>query len=190
MITKSSSSTLSADSSATLGTTLNVDSSMDSDVVLNSGQDGIQDEGQICERSSREAFLVKEFARFHSWEQKYRFILDLAHKLPPFPENKRTDDYKIKGCQSQVWLWVEPDDQGLLRIWADSDALITKGLVGLVLFLYSGLPSSEILNHSLDLFKQLGLFDNLSPSRANGFGNMIKQVKTYALAYQIKGDLS
>jgi len=135
----------------------------------------------------RESNLELKFAQFKDWEQKYTAIIEMGRSLRPFPEHRRNDDHKIKGCQSQVWLWAEPDSSKKIQIFADSDALITKGLVALVVYLYSGATASEITGHSLDIFKKLGLFDHLSPSRANGFHNMLKQIKNYALAYQLKG---
>lgn len=132
---------------------------------------------------SREAQLIKQFEAFSTWEDKYKYIIQLGRALPPLPQDKYTEDLKIKGCQSQVWLWAEPDAQNNIQIMADSDALITKGLVAIVVSLYSGSSPREIAEHSLEVFKKLGLFDHLSPSRANGFSNMIKQVKNYALAY-------
>lgn len=136
---------------------------------------------------AREQELISKFQTFENWESKYKAIIELGKSLPPFPEERRNEDHKVKGCQSQVWLWVEPGPDGTLRLFADSDALITKGLVALVIGLYQDLPPNQITTHSLDLFKKIGLFDHLSPSRANGLAAMIKQVKTYALAYQFKG---
>jgi cysteine desulfuration protein SufE len=136
---------------------------------------------------AREEELLARFSQCPTWEEKYKTIIEMGKELHPFPEDKRDEDHKIKGCQSQVWLWVEKDAQKKLTLFADSDALITKGLVAIVVFLYSGATPAEVIGHSLEIFKKLGLFDHLSLSRANGFSNMIKQVKNYALAYQLKG---
>jgi cysteine desulfuration protein SufE len=135
----------------------------------------------------REANLEARFSQFKHWEDKYRAIIEMGRTLPPFPEDRRNEDHRIKGCQSQVWLWAEPDQNNKIQVFADSDALITKGLVALVVYLYSGATASEIMGHSLEIFKKLGLFDHLSPSRANGFHNMLKQIKNYAVAYHLKG---
>jgi len=135
----------------------------------------------------REQHLLLRLSKHSSWEEKYKAIIGMGNDLEIFPDSKRNEDYKIKGCQSQVWLWVEPDESKKMRLTADSDALITKGLVAVIVYLYSGATPSEITGHSLDIFKKLGLFEHLSPSRANGLANMIKQVKNYAFAYQVKG---
>jgi cysteine desulfuration protein SufE len=135
----------------------------------------------------REKSLEAQFSKYSNWEDKYKAIIEMGKSLAPFPSDKLTEDYKIKGCQSQVWLWAEPDSSKKIQVFADSDAIITKGLVAIVVYLYSGSSASEITAHSLEIFKKLGLFDHLSPSRANGFHNMLKQMKNYALAYQLKG---
>lgn len=133
----------------------------------------------------KELDLLKKFESLGNWESRYKEIIAMGKELAPFPEDKKNDTYKVSGCQSQVWLWAEQLPNGHIKLFADSDALITKGLVALVVKLYSDEDPKEVLGHSLDIFKKLGLFDHLSPSRANGFGQMIKQVKNYALALQL-----
>ncbi|MCS6838886.1 MAG: SufE family protein [Bdellovibrionaceae bacterium] len=133
---------------------------------------------------SRETEWNQFFNQFHSWQEKYKALIELRKKLPPYPEDKRLDDLKVKGCQSQVWLWatqMEPSKE--IQFWADSDALITKGLVAFLVLFYSGLPAEEIAQHDVQYFKNLGLAEHLSPSRANGFYHMINQIKRYAFAF-------
>lgn len=133
-----------------------------------------------------EQHLLNIFQQFTDWESKYKYIIQLGKELPSLPEERRLDDNKIKGCQSQVWLWVELTPQSKLQLYADSDALITKGLVALVVKLYQHQTPQSVFQHDLNFFKEIGLMDHLSPSRANGLSNMLKQLKNYALAYHLK----
>lgn len=130
-----------------------------------------------------EAEIEEEFSLFDEWMDKYSYIIDLSKGLPPLDEKYRSDEFLIKGCQSQVWLGAEYRD-GRVYFQADSDAIITKGLIYLLMRLLSGRTPQEIIEAQLESLKRIGIGDNLSPSRSNGFANMIKQMKMYALAFQ------
>lgn len=132
--------------------------------------------------ADRQKELVKEFSKFTDWEDRYKHIIEAGKKLAPYPESKRLDTYKVSGCQSQVWLYPEKKD-GNIIFHADSDALITKGLIALLLRVYSDAPAEEIMKTPPDFIAELGLQTKLTPSRANGFNNMVKQIRLYALAY-------
>jgi cysteine desulfuration protein SufE len=129
--------------------------------------------------------LIEEFKSLPSWEERYQKIIALGKELKPYPEKFRTDDNKVKGCQSQVWLLAELDaSRKIIHLYADSDALIVKGLVALLLQIYSDKSPQEILEIQPDFIRELGFESNLSPSRTNGLQSMIKQIKYYALAFQ------
>ncbi len=121
-----------------------------------------------------------------SWEDRYRHIIDLGKSLPPMREDDKTEDLKVRGCQSQVWLKAELRPDRTLHFIADSDALIVKGLIAMLLRIYSDRTPQEILASDPDFIRELGLAQHLSPSRANGLNAMIKQIKYYALAFQMK----
>ena len=129
--------------------------------------------------------IVEEFEFLQDWEQKYEYIIDLGKNLPPIADEKKTDDNLIKGCQSKVWLDAELRD-GKLYFNADSDGILPKGIVSLLVSIYSGHTTQEILASDFDFISQIGLQEFLSPSRANGLMAMTKQIKFYAVAYQIK----
>lgn len=126
--------------------------------------------------------IVEDFSMFEDWNDKYEYLIDYGKSLPLIDEKYKTDEYRIHGCQSRVWLFVEVID-GLLYFYADSDAIITKGVVGLLIKVFSGHPAQEILDSELYFLKKIGLQEHLSPTRANGLVSMIKQIKTYAVAY-------
>jgi cysteine desulfuration protein SufE len=128
--------------------------------------------------------IVEEFADFFDWEEKYAHIIALGRKLAPFPEEHRTETNKVRGCQSQVWLHAALQD-GKVKFWGDSDALIVKGLVALALRVYSERTPEEITATEPDFIKQIGLDTHLSPTRTNGFASMIKQIKMYALGFSV-----
>ena len=132
----------------------------------------------------RQNKIVAEFSVFKTWEERYQHLIQIGKELPPFPEEKRLEDLKVKGCQSQVWLWANLDSEGRVVLQADSDALIVKGLVALLLKLYSHLTPDEILSTEPTFISEIGLSSNLSPSRANGLVSMIKQIKYYATAFK------
>ncbi|HEY4800731.1 MAG TPA: SufE family protein [Bacteroidia bacterium] len=128
---------------------------------------------------------IEEFALFDDWMGKYEHIIELGKSLPMIEEKYKTDDRLIKGCQSKVWLRSEMKD-GKIFFTADSDAIITKGLVALVICVLSGHSPDEILNAKMDFINQIGLTQHLSPTRANGLVNMIKQMKLDAMALKAK----
>jgi len=129
--------------------------------------------------------LIEDFAFYQDWMEKYEYIIQLGKELPLIEESHKQDDYIIKGCQSRVWLYPELID-GKINFTADSDAIITKGLVSLMVKVLSGHSPSEIANADLYFVDQIGLKEHLSPTRANGLLSMIKQMKLYALAFQAR----
>lgn len=129
--------------------------------------------------------LIDDFAFLSDWEQKYEYIIDLGKKLKGLPEEKKKEDILIKGCQSQVWLDAELRD-GKIFFLADSDGILPKGIISLLVGVYSGHTAEEILDSDFDFISKIGLQEFLSPSRANGLASMIKQIKFYAVAYQLK----
>ncbi|MFC2542290.1 MAG: SufE family protein [Leptotrichia hofstadii] len=129
--------------------------------------------------------LIDDFAFLLDWEQKYEYIIDLGKELKGLPEEKKKEDILIKGCQSQVWLDAELRD-GKIFFLADSDGILPKGIISLLVGVYSGHTAEEILAADFDFISKIGLQEFLSPSRANGLASMIKQIKFYAVAYQLK----
>lgn len=125
--------------------------------------------------------LVDRFAFFTDWKDRYQYLIDLGKKLPAFNPDWETDENRIHGCQSQVWLHIEQQD-GRFYLSAKSDATIVAGMIALILWVYNGRTAEEILNTPLDFLGQIGLLQHLSPSRANGLYNMIKHL--HALAKQ------
>ena len=129
--------------------------------------------------------IIEEFSVFDDWMDKYNFIIELSKELPPFnPENK-TKQNLINGCQSRVWLNAEMTD-GKLVFTADSDAIITKGIVALLMRVFSNRTPVEIRETDLYFIDRIGLKQNLSPTRSNGLLSMVKQMRMYALAYEVK----
>lgn len=131
--------------------------------------------------------LIEDFAFFTDWMEKYEYIIQLGKEVPLIDEQYKTDEYIIKGCQSKVWLFPEIKD-GKVYFTADSDAIITKGLVSLMVKVLSGHTAKEIVDADLYFVDKIGLKEHLSPTRANGLLSMIKQMKLYALALQVKAD--
>ena len=129
--------------------------------------------------------LIDDFAFLSDWEQKYEYIIDLGKELKGLPGEKKNEDILIKGCQSQVWLDAELRD-GKIFFLADSDGILPKGIISLLVGVYSGHTAEEILAADFDFISKIGLQEFLSPSRANGLASMIKQIKFYAVAYQLK----
>ncbi|MEM7084790.1 MAG: SufE family protein [Bacteroidota bacterium] len=127
--------------------------------------------------------LVDEFALFDDWMDKYQHLIDLGKSLPLIDETLKTDDKIIKGCQSKVWLDAQFDNN-MVIFTADSDAIITKGIVAVLIRAYSNQTPEAIINADTSFIDEIGLKDHLSPTRANGLVAMIKQMKLYALAYQ------
>ena len=129
--------------------------------------------------------VIDEFSVFDEWLDKYEYLIELSKELPPIDEKRRTDQYLIRGCQSRVWVDAEVFD-GHIRYSADSDAIITKGIIALLIRVMNDRTPDEILGADLYFIDRIGLSENLSPTRANGLLAMIKQMKIYALAYQSK----
>ena len=123
--------------------------------------------------------IIDDFSMFDEWLDKYEYIIELGKKLDSFPENKKTDDRLIKGCQSRVWLDWEVKD-GKLYFTADSDAIITKGIISLLISVYTGRSAEEIAGDDFSFLEKLGLKENLSPTRANGLESMVETIKRAA----------
>ena len=123
--------------------------------------------------------IVEDFSQFDEWLDKYEYLIELGKGLEPFPEEKKTEDRLIKGCQSRVWLDCEKRD-GRLWFTADSDAIITKGIISLLIDVYSGCTPEEIAGDDFAFLEEIGLRENLSPTRANGLVSMIETIKKNA----------
>lgn len=131
--------------------------------------------------------IVEEFSVFDDWMDRYQQLIEYGKDLPPIDERKRTEQYLIQGCQSKVWLDAELHD-GKIYFTADSDAIITKGIVALLIKVLSGRTPDEILNAELYFIDKIGLKENLSPTRSNGLVAMVKQMRMYALAFKAKAE--
>tara|TARA_B100000524_G_C23482689_1_gene310347 strand:+ start:72 stop:494 length:423 start_codon:yes stop_codon:yes gene_type:complete len=127
--------------------------------------------------------IIEEFDMFEEWMEKYEYIIDLGKSLPLIDEQFKTEDNLIKGCQSRVWLHANYKD-GKIIYTADSDAIMTKGIVALLIRAFSEQKPQEIVEADTEFINQIGLKDQLSPTRANGLVSMVKQMKLYALAFQ------
>jgi cysteine desulfuration protein SufE len=132
--------------------------------------------------------IVEEFSVFADWMEKYTYLIDLSKELKDFKEEYRDGKNLIKGCQSQVWLQDEYKD-GKITFYADSDAIITKGMIALLVRVLSNRTPDEIANAELWFVDKIGLKTHLSPTRSNGLVSMIKQMKLYAFAYKAKYNL-
>jgi cysteine desulfuration protein SufE len=130
--------------------------------------------------------IVDEFSVFNDWLDRYNYLIELGSGLPPIDPRYRTSEYLINGCQSKVWLHAELEE-GKLVFRADSDAIIVKGIVALLVKVLSGRTPGEILENRLFFIDDIGLSQNLSPTRSNGLLAMVKKMRLYALAYQAKG---
>ncbi|MFQ3579232.1 MAG: SufE family protein [Bacteroidales bacterium] len=129
--------------------------------------------------------IISEFEVFDDWMDKYQYIIELSKRLPPIDETKKVEQYIIKGCQSNVWLDAQFDGTHVYY-FADSDALITKGIVSLLIRVLSGHTPQEIIDSDLYFIEKIGLKENLSPTRSNGLLAMIKQMRYFAMAFQHK----
>ena len=129
--------------------------------------------------------IVDEFSMFDDWMQRYEYIIDLGKNLPLIKEEFKTDENTIKGCQSKVWLQGEQHDDKIV-FTADSDAILTKGIIAILIRTFSNQTASAILQADMNFIDEIGLKEHLSPTRANGLVSMIKQIKMYALAFQAK----
>jgi cysteine desulfuration protein SufE len=128
--------------------------------------------------------IQKDFSAQLDWETKYEKIIEYGKKWPGLPDDLKIEDLKVKGCQSQVWIKAEPGPNKTIILRGDSDALIVKGLVAIVLTVYSGETPETILKTDATFLKEIGFDSGLSPSRSNGLYSMIKQIKYYATAFQ------
>ncbi|MEC9108493.1 MAG: SufE family protein [Bacteroidota bacterium] len=126
--------------------------------------------------------IISEFQMFSDWTQKYEYIIDLGKNLPVINDQFKTEENIIKGCQSKVWLYAENIDNKLI-FTADSDAIITKGIIAILIRVFSNQSAQEIIDAEVDFIDEIGLKEHLSQTRANGLSNMIKQIKLYAIAY-------
>ena len=126
--------------------------------------------------------IIDEFSVFTDWMDKYEYLIELGKSVPVIEESGKHDSNLIKGCQSRVWLNATFKD-GILYFTADSDAIITKGIISLLIRVYSGKTPEEILGADISFIEKIGLQENLSPTRANGLLSMIRQIKYYAAAY-------
>jgi cysteine desulfuration protein SufE len=127
--------------------------------------------------------IKKRFLQYHDWEDRYKELITLGKSLDTYPEDKREEKFKIKGCQSQVWLYPE-FKSGKVYFHADSDALLVKGIVGLLVNVYSDATPEEIINTKPDFLKEVGITEHLSMNRSNGLAAMMKQIQMYALVFK------
>lgn len=129
--------------------------------------------------------LVREFQVLEDWTQRYKYIIELGRKMEPLDESEKDEENLVRGCQSQVWLVSELEDDKV-SFRADSDAAIVKGLAALLVRLYSGQTPQEILTTKPEFLERIGMKDHLSPTRSNGLAAMVEQIKIYAMAYKTK----
>lgn len=132
--------------------------------------------------------IIEEFSELNDWMDKYQLLIDLGSEQEPLPEEYKTDSNLIEGCQSRVWLQADEVD-GRLVFQAESDALIVKGIVSLLVQVLSGHTAEEIVDADLYFIEEIGLKEHLSPTRSNGLVAMVKQMRLYALAYKAKHNL-
>lgn len=133
--------------------------------------------------------IVEEFSVFEDWLDRYNYLIELGNDLPEIDPQFRTNEYLINGCQSKVWLHADLVD-GKMMFRADSDAIIVKGIVALLVKVLNGRTPDEILENKLFFIDDIGLSQNLSPTRSNGLLAMVKKMRLYALAYQAKSNMS
>lgn len=137
--------------------------------------------------AERETEIIQEFELFDDWMGRYEYLIELGRALPPLDDAYRTDDYKIKGCQSQVWVHPELRD-GLVHFDGDSDALITRGLVALLIRVLSDQPPHAVAEANLAFLDRIGMQEHLSPTRKNGLASMIAQMKRDALVFAARAE--
>ena len=130
--------------------------------------------------------IIEEFNDIDDWMDRYAYIIDMGNQLPPMPEEYKTPEYLIEGCQSRAWLHADLDDNGHIQYQADSDALIVKGIISLLLKVLNDHTPDEIASADLYFIDRIGLAENLSPTRSNGLLALLKQMKLYAVAYKAK----
>jgi cysteine desulfuration protein SufE len=129
--------------------------------------------------------IKKEFGELETWEDKYRRVIEYGKAMPPMNPLDRTEESKVKGCQSQVWLHAKLQQGGVITFWGESDALIVNGLLAILVKIYDQSTPDEILRTSPDFLKEIGFSENLSPSRANGLMAMTKQIVNFAQGFKI-----
>jgi cysteine desulfuration protein SufE len=129
--------------------------------------------------------IIDEFSVFTDWMEKYEYLIDMGRTLAPFDNTHKVPDFLIEGCQSKVWLYPSFSN-GIITYTADSDALITRGIVALLVRVFSGRTPDEILSADIYFIDRIGLKQNLSPTRSNGLLSMMKQMRLYALAFKSK----
>ena len=127
--------------------------------------------------------IIDEFSMFEDWEERYQYMIDLGKTLPLIDEQYKTDSNIIKGCQSKVWVHAEMD-KDKIAFTADSDAIITKGIIAILIRVFSNQHPNDIIESDTNFIDEIGLKEHLSPTRANGLVSMIRQLKMYAIAYQ------
>lgn len=128
--------------------------------------------------------IIAEMSELDDWMDRYAYIIDLGNSLPPIAEEYKTPQNLIEGCQSRVWLHADMNDDGRVEFTADSDAIIVKGIISMLIEVLSGHAPKEILDADLYFIDRIGLSEHLSPTRSNGLLAMVKQIKMYALAYE------
>lgn len=134
---------------------------------------------------SRQTQVVSEFEKLKTWEDKYKKLIEWGKALPDLQESLRTEESKVKGCQSQVWFHARLNSDGTVLFQGDSDAILVKGLVAVLLKIYNGSTPAEILSFKPEFLVQMGFANNLSPSRTNGLYSMIKQIIYFAQAFSL-----
>jgi cysteine desulfuration protein SufE len=132
-----------------------------------------------------EGEIIEEFSLFDNWDDKYEYIIDLGKKLQPLEDQYKKDENKVRGCQSTVWL-VADYKEGRIYYTAESDAVIVKGLISMLIRVLSGQTPDDIVNAKLDFIREIGMMSHLAQTRSNGLLAMVKQMKNYALAYKLK----
>lgn len=139
----------------------------------------------IASIDEKQQEIVETFGFLNNWEERYEHMIDLGKSLPLIDSEFKTNDFIIKGCQSQVWMHAELRENRLF-FTADSDAIITKGIIAILVEVFSGQPPIDIINSDIKFVDDIGIKEHLSPTRANGLMSMIKQIKFYAIAFQTK----
>jgi cysteine desulfuration protein SufE len=153
-------------------------------IALPAKNPSMTNEAALSSIEKKQNDIISQFPESLDWEEKYKKIIELGKKLKPLPEEHKQEKNIIKGCQSQVWLVAELDkDKGVIRFQGDSDALIVKGLVALLISVYDGEKPSDILNSQIYFLEKTGLKSHLTPSRANGLMAMVQQIKNYSIAF-------
>lgn len=150
---------------------------------MEQGRGEVMKEHKTIEETEQD--IVEEFSLFDSWDDKYEYIIDLGKKMPPLGDQHKKDENKVRGCQSAVWLIADYKD-GRIYYKAESDAVIVKGLISMLIRVLSGQPAEDIVNARLDFINKIGMMNHLAQTRSNGLLAMVKQMKHYALAYKLK----